>query len=259
MSHATLIDLLDLWGIDLRKGAAVPVRVLRHARDNDVPRRLYNLGIEEFERYQAAQRILKFGDAKILVSFINTEGHEANFVGVYRVHGCTEGKVDPPIPERLPQDLLERCSSRYHYFLTRDAGFDQFRGRIRIEWDKLENRWVRQHQDANRKIVAVKGPSGEWLVPDGREFLLNLGIVPTEDGADFDGLGSYEEGGRSLKSHFTVERNGALIRESKARFKKHYGRLYCQACEFDFLRVYGEDYIEPGFPFCLSGDERIHP
>jgi hypothetical protein len=125
MSNATLIDLLDLWGIDLRVGASVPVMVVRHGRDSDGPRRLYNLGIEQFERYQAAQKTRKFGDAKILVSFINTERLEADFVGVYRVHGHVKGNADSPIPERLPKDLLERCSSNYYYSLTRDTEFDQ--------------------------------------------------------------------------------------------------------------------------------------
>jgi len=244
MSKATLIDLLDLWGIDLREDAATPVRVLRHAYDGDVPRRLYSLGIDQFERYQAAQETRKFGDAKILISFINTVGLEAEFVGVYRVHGLVNGNADPPIPETLPSDLLRKCSSSYHYFLARDTEFDRFRGRIRIEWDRQPNRWVRRYLDANMRIVGVRGPSGEWLAPDGRESLLNLEIVPKEDGSDFNGHGSYNEGGRSLRSHFTIERNYALVRDSKALFRRIHGRLFCQVCGFDFLNVYGEDYIE---------------
>lgn len=244
MSHASLIDLLDLWGLDLREGALAPVRVLRHAHDDGVPRRLYALGIQELERYQAAQKTRIFGDAKILVSFINTGGHEAEFVGVYRVYGVKEGNEDAPSHETLPQDLLERCNSNFHYKLCRDTEFDQFRERIRIEWDSLEHRWVRRYQDANRRIVAVKGPSDDWLVPDSRESLLNLKVVPADDDSDFDGLSLFKEGGRSLRSHFTIERNGALVQESKARFKRLHGRLYCEACGFDFVKVYGEDYIE---------------
>jgi predicted HNH restriction endonuclease len=35
-----------------------------------------------------------------------------------------------------------------------------------------------------------------------------------------------------------------LIRGSKARFKELKGRLFCEACGFDFMAVYGEDYTE---------------
>ncbi|MGB8261357.1 MAG: HNH endonuclease [Terracidiphilus sp.] len=244
MGSTTLVDLLDLWGIDLRKAASSPVRVLRHGCDDDVPRRLYNLGIQYLECYQAAQKRRVFGDAKILVSFINTQGREAEFVGVYNVHGCERGSVDPPFAEKLPEDLLGKCRSNYHYILTRDPVFDHFKGCVRIEWDKMPNRWCRRNQDANMKVVAVKGASGQWQVPDGREALLDLGIVPTEGEPDSEESGSYKEGARRLKTHLSIERSGALVRESKAQFKKTHGRLRCQACRFDFLDVYGEDYIE---------------
>lgn len=240
----TLIDLLDLWGFDLRVGASSPVRILRHAGQEGVPRRLYGLGIDEFESYQASQKKLVFGDAKILVSFIKTEGYEADFIGVYRVHGHQEGRTSSPLPKRLPEELAQFCTSRYHYSLARDTEFDQFRGRIRIEWDKQENRWFRQNLDANRRIVAVKDPTGKWVTPTGRESLLNLKVVPAVEQSDLDWPSSYKEGGRNLRSHSAIERNGTLIRDSKARFKKLHGRLFCQACEFDFLAVYGEDYIE---------------
>ena len=244
MQSATLIDLLDSWGIDLRHGASAPARVLRHAGDDGAPRRFYDLGSEEFEWYQGSQKTRIFGNARILVGFIKTEGYEANFIGVYRVHGLEEGHIDPPFAGGLPKDMLDKCNCRYHYRLARDTKFDQFRGSIRIEWDKVESRWVRQNEDANRRIVAVKRNSGEWLTPDSRESLLQLGITPTEDESLFYDFATYEEGGRNLRSHFTIERNGALIRDSKARFKKLHGRLFCQACGFDFLSTYGEDYIE---------------
>ena len=241
---ATLIELLDSWGIDLRDGASAPVRVLRHAGDDGAPHRFYDLGSEEFEWYQGCQKTRIFGDARILVSFIKTEGYEANFIGVYHVHGLEEGRVDPAFAADLPKDMSDKCNCRYHYRLARDTDFDQFRGGIRIEWDKVESRWVRQHEDANRRIVAIKGISGEWLAPEGRGSLLQLGIMPGEDESPSYDFDIYKEGGRNLRSHFTIERNGALIRDSKARFKKLHGRLFCQACGFDFLNVYGEDYIE---------------
>jgi hypothetical protein len=115
------------------------------------------------------------------VSFIKTERYQANFVGVYRVQGLKEGHVDPPFADKLPKEMLEKCDLRYHYILARDTEFDQFRGRIRIDWDKVESRWVRQHEDANRKIVAVKGASDEWMTPESRESLFNLGIVPSKN------------------------------------------------------------------------------
>lgn len=67
----------------------------------------------------------------------------------------------------------------------------------------------------------------------------NVGF--TEDDAGFP------EGKLILKQHLVRERNSAVIKIAKQRFKERYGKLTCEVCEFDFNKHYGkigEDYIE---------------
>jgi hypothetical protein len=55
------------------------------------------------------------------------------------------------------------------------------------------------------------------------------------------------EGKRRLVQHITIERNSRLIKEAKENFKRIHGRLFCEVCNLDFEKVYGElgqDYIE---------------
>ncbi len=56
-----------------------------------------------------------------------------------------------------------------------------------------------------------------------------------------------QEGALLTRLHRYRERNSALVRRKKAAFTKSYGRLYCEACGFDFVKVYGdrgEGFIE---------------
>lgn len=58
---------------------------------------------------------------------------------------------------------------------------------------------------------------------------------------------SFPEGKQKLKTHICRERNQKVIQIAKNRFKEKYGKLYCEACGFDFYKFYGkigEDYIE---------------
>jgi len=59
----------------------------------------------------------------------------------------------------------------------------------------------------------------------------------------------YKEGGQRLVEHRQLEktRNPALVRDAKKAFKKKHGRLFCEACAFDFENRYGKrgkGYIE---------------
>lgn len=59
----------------------------------------------------------------------------------------------------------------------------------------------------------------------------------------------YKEGGQRLVEHQQLEntRNPALVRDAKKAFKKKHGKLFCEACAFDFEKRYGKrgkGYIE---------------
>ena len=64
-----------------------------------------------------------------------------------------------------------------------------------------------------------------------------------KDGGEIE----FPEGGKVQRKHIARERNPELVRAAKARFKAMHGRLFCEACEFDFGEAYGRagiDFIE---------------
>ena len=57
----------------------------------------------------------------------------------------------------------------------------------------------------------------------------------------------FPEGKPKSKLHIERERNRKVINIAKSKFKKKYGRLFCEVCGFDFSEIYGElgeDFIE---------------
>lgn len=55
---------------------------------------------------------------------------------------------------------------------------------------------------------------------------------------------TFPEGKRVERLHYVRERNPKVARLAKQRFKDENGRIFCEACDFDFQETYGEDYIE---------------
>ena len=86
--------------------------------------------------------------------------------------------------------------------------------------------------------VEVKG-NGLWGLRD---------FIPSDNKIDLtEDDESFPEGKQKLRIHLYRERNPKVIREAKQQFKRLHGKLYYQACGFDFEEVYGdvgEDYIE---------------
>jgi hypothetical protein len=54
----------------------------------------------------------------------------------------------------------------------------------------------------------------------------------------------FPEGAILEAIHRRRERNPALVSAAKARFRAKHGRLFCEACGFDFNDVYRDEYIE---------------
>nr|WP_315491067.1 HNH endonuclease [uncultured Rhodoferax sp.] len=59
-------------------------------------------------------------------------------------------------------------------------------------------------------------------------------------GPDEPGIEEAEEGKVATRIHRYRERDRRLVAEAKTRAQKQYGRLFCAACGFDFLKQYGE-------------------
>jgi HNH endonuclease len=69
---------------------------------------------------------------------------------------------------------------------------------------------------------------------------------PSDDYSDGGGI-EFPEGKKQQTIHYRRERSAKLVKHVKSEFKRKHGRLYCEACEFDFERTYGQvgvDFIE---------------
>ena len=97
-----------------------------------------------------------------------------------------------------------------------------------------------------KKVFPV--PEGEFTIQQGIDlnhfvFSFNANAVDNED----DGT-EYPEGRKAYRKHKVIERNPKVIKDAKKRFKsKNGGRLFCEACNFDFSKKYGkrgDNFIE---------------
>lgn len=62
---------------------------------------------------------------------------------------------------------------------------------------------------------------------------------PRQDDYSEGGDTEFPEGNEYERKHRLRERNKKLVVEAKNRFKSKHGRLYCEACKFDFEATYG--------------------
>lgn len=92
-------------------------------------------------------------------------------------------------------------------------------------------------------------PLGKFIIQYGLDlnhFVFTHQVIEVQYSEDEEK--EYSEGRIAYRKHRTRERKPELIKDAKVRFmRKNNGRLYCEACGFDFLEVYGErgkDFIE---------------
>jgi len=112
----------------------------------------------------------------------------------------------------------------------RGAGLSSVSSMEREVWNEYANRPSELHFLAS---------SIRHALMDGTEELLNTGTDAEE--------GDFPEGAFKYRQHVTRERNRELILRAKDRAKQRLGKLYCEACGFDFEAVYGtagRDYIQ---------------
>jgi 5-methylcytosine-specific restriction enzyme A len=72
-----------------------------------------------------------------------------------------------------------------------------------------------------------------WLAADGGAAEPSL-AAKTDDDTDA------EEGAVLTRVHRSRERNRKLVTQKKSAFTAQHGRLFCEACGFDFVRRYGD-------------------
>lgn len=106
--------------------------------------------------------------------------------------------------------------------------------------DLIEQECVEHPNDRNLNAPIISSLSG-IPVNDEHQDEYTIGDVQVDEGNE------YPEGKIAFVLHKKRERNPKLIRDAKRLFLANYGRLYCEACEFDFVEYYGErgtDFIE---------------
>jgi hypothetical protein len=93
-------------------------------------------------------------------------------------------------------------------------------------------------------------PEGEFTIETGSDinhFIFSHVAVTVVDFDDFDTEIEYSEGKQFYRLHRMRERKSGVVNQAKKIFIKKHGRLFCEACEFDFTKVYGDrgkDFIE---------------
>lgn len=105
---------------------------------------------------------------------------------------------------------------------------------------------VATHGNATKRIELVASCPG--AVTDMASMLEwgDADVIELEPSVADPGT-AYIEGGLVLRSHLRRERNRQLVAAAKAAFKRDHGRVFCEACGFDFGAVYGTlgaDFIE---------------
>jgi len=94
-------------------------------------------------------------------------------------------------------------------------------------------------------------PMGQFTIQTGRDlnhFIFSHSSVVFDDEEEFeeDDI-EYDETKQAFRLHRIRERKPEVVRKAKDNFLKKHGRLFCQACGFDFKKVYGvrgTDFIE---------------
>lgn len=119
--------------------------------------------------------------------------------------------------------------------------------------------------NAIKKIIGIEPLPNEKLELQYIAFCNKLGIYPSEKATfgaqrkfwvldivvesddDIEQSDEFPEGRLVERKHKARERNSQVISLAKDKFRIKHGRLFCQACGFDFEQVYGDigkDFIE---------------
>ncbi len=86
-------------------------------------------------------------------------------------------------------------------------------------------------------------PQGRFYIQCGRDlnhFIFTVEPLFLDDDISNNGDDEYSEGNEAYRLHRIWERKPEVVKKAKDRFHKKHGRLFCEACGFDFLESYGD-------------------
>ncbi len=168
-----------------------------------------------------------------------------------------EAYVDSNVARQYPPDKARLKS--------RDFPFPLSLKNVK-EINNLRKAWQKEMKGiASKAKTGGNGQKALAIVVDSPEWtkISTLDLEALLSGCSKQALmlqSSYEEivgleGELKLVNHFTRERNSQVTNASKKAFRKQHGTLFCEACGFNFERLYGElgkDYIEAHHNIPLS-------
>lgn len=167
----------------------------------------------------------------ILYFYQNKSGY-VYFKGVYYIK-----------EKSIYEDILENKDVIKNYIYTL----------IKVNLDIVDIDWIKSRALAKNLEELTHNAPKEWteslkdyLSREQEEIYNNednINFLIKEDIYELEIL----EGNKVLKEHFRRERNTTIIKLAKDKFKNENGKLYCEICKFDFVKVYGEigeDFME---------------
>lgn len=144
----------------------------------------------------------------------------------------------------------ERGSARQIKVLFNNKVFNaeyRYEGQTDIGKELQSIRFKKELKSEFEKVFPE--PIGSFTIQYGQDlnhFVFTHQVVEVQYPEDEEK--EYFEGRTAYRKHKTRERNPIVIKKAKERFMKiNNSRLYCEACGFDFYKVYGErgkDFIE---------------
>ena len=109
---------------------------------------------KSFIAYQSEQSEDRFKNVDYIVSFIGEEGTSARMVGVYRVLG-------------LDNERMERVNNgKFFYRMEEMDGFSELNERVIIDWGKSAITWHQWLDKNDKEIIAVERKGLDWVCPD---------------------------------------------------------------------------------------------
>lgn len=148
----TLKELLVLRGLDINH----KIKIVRH-KDTREDVNVYDLflkDIKEFELYQSHQERNQFANCEYIVSCIGISNKQALFIGVYEVKSMQ-------IINGFPKDKSvsfrgkAKTNSKYYYDLEKKTGFEDFEGKVVINWNEVGQAWCVGLDTSIKEVVQI--------------------------------------------------------------------------------------------------------
>lgn len=168
MAILTISKLLNEAGLDTTKR----IKLLRH-KDNRKglmiegkpvdgnPYEWYIKDRQKYIAYQSEQSEALFKDVDYIVSFIGEEGTTARMVGVYRILGLDQERID------------KVNNGHFYYKMAEVSGFEELNERVIIDWGKSTITWHQWLHKNDKEVVAIERKGIDWVCPDYEEIILS--------------------------------------------------------------------------------------